>query len=180
MDEFVGKGRPVEEYDCLRMPYLQAVINETFRLHAPAPLLIPHFTAKATTLRGFHVPANTTVLINLRVIARDPLLWKNPEKFEPERFLSPENISLTDGNDFRLFPFGSGRRKCPAALLGHLIVLRTVATLVHAFDWSPLKGKITADIDSTESMTGLARPKVPLVLRAKPRLNPDIYSQFTA
>lgn len=33
LSEVIGKGNPVEESDIARLPYLQAIVKETFRLH---------------------------------------------------------------------------------------------------------------------------------------------------
>ncbi|KAF6166014.1 hypothetical protein GIB67_012911 [Kingdonia uniflora] len=64
------------------------VVKETLRLHPPAPTLIPRFTTVGTTVNGFHIPLNTTVLINAWAIQRDPVYWDNPEEFIPERFIN--------------------------------------------------------------------------------------------
>lgn len=42
LDTVVGKERLVQETDVPQLPYLQAVIKETFRLHPVGPLLVPH------------------------------------------------------------------------------------------------------------------------------------------
>ncbi|CAM6083352.1 unnamed protein product [Calypogeia fissa] len=177
IDDVVGKDRRVEESDFPNLPYVQAVINETFRLHAPAPVMVPHFTEVETTLQGFYVPPNTAVLMNLKAIHRDPLYWKNPEKFEPERFLfHSKMMNPAEGNIFTLFAFVSGRRKCPGAAMGQLLVQRNLTTLAHAFDWSPPPGMTVNDIDATEFAKGFVWPKTPLRLIAKPRLAIDVYS----
>lgn len=44
-------------------------------------------------------------------IHMDPSNWENPTQFNPERFI--ENDIDIKGQDFRLLPFGSGRRRCP-------------------------------------------------------------------
>lgn len=68
--------RDVTEDHLDGMPYLRAVISETMRLHAPAPLLIPRETTEDTELLGHRVPARTRVVINAWAIDRDPAAWE--------------------------------------------------------------------------------------------------------
>ncbi|KAI3825701.1 hypothetical protein L1987_07272 [Smallanthus sonchifolius] len=43
----VSKGRPtIDEDDLEKMPYLKAVLKESFQLHSPVPLLVPHESTK--------------------------------------------------------------------------------------------------------------------------------------
>ncbi|KAE8670236.1 Geraniol 8-hydroxylase [Hibiscus syriacus] len=41
LEEIIGKGKPLEESDINRLPYLQAIVKETFRMHPVVPLLLP-------------------------------------------------------------------------------------------------------------------------------------------
>ena len=49
----------------------------------------------------------------------------------PERFLE-EDVDMK-GHDFRLLPFGAGRRVCPGAQLGINLVTSTLGHLLHHF-----------------------------------------------
>jgi cytochrome P450 len=75
--------------------------------------------------------------------------------------------------NFRLHP--AGRRQCPGLNLGQLMVQCGLATILHAFDWSPPPNVKPKDMNMIEA-SGLATPLVePLVVIAKPRLPPQVY-----
>ncbi|KAJ9181461.1 hypothetical protein P3X46_009589 [Hevea brasiliensis] len=83
----IGANRNVEESDIDNLPFLQAVIKETLRLHPPIPFLIPRRAIQDTKFMGYHIPKNTQVLVNAWAIGRDPDVWDNPLRFNPERFI---------------------------------------------------------------------------------------------
>ncbi|GFP93414.1 cytochrome p450 83b1 [Phtheirospermum japonicum] len=160
-----NKGR-VDEDDLPKLPYLKAVINETFRYYPPVPLLIPRETIERCTLEGYEIQPGTLVYINAWAIARDPEYWKDrPHEFLPERFLD-SNIDIK-GQDFGVIPFGSGRRACPGILMGLANVELAVANLLYSFDWELPDGMQPQDVD-TEALPGLAvHKKIPLLLVPK-------------
>lgn len=132
LDQVVGLERLVEESDLEKLEYLNMVIKETFRLHPPAPLLIPHYAMEDITVGGYDIPKKSRVIVNAYAIGRDPSVWSDPEKFIPERFIGSD-IDIR-GQHFQLIPFGSGRRGCPGVQLGLIQVQLIVAQLVHCFD----------------------------------------------
>ena len=160
LDEVLGKGMIVEESDISKLPYLQAVVKETFRLHPPVPFLVPRKTEMESEILGYAVPKNAQVLVNVWAIGRDPMLWTNPNSFVPERFLECE-IDVK-GRDFQLIPFGAGRRICPGLLLGHRMVHLMLASLLHSFDWKLEDGMKPEDMDMTEKFGFTLRKAQPL------------------
>ncbi|KAK4490016.1 hypothetical protein RD792_000670 [Penstemon davidsonii] len=114
LDRVIGRNRWVEENDFSQLPYIEAIIKESFRLHPLATFLAPHYAIEDCNVAGYDISKGTTILINTWSIGRDPNSWSEPEKFLPERFLGKEIDIL--GSNFALLPFGSGRRSqtgCP-------------------------------------------------------------------
>ncbi|XP_059634042.1 cytochrome P450 76T24-like [Cornus florida] len=158
LEEVIGRDghRLVQESDIPTLPYLQAVVKESLRLHPVAPLLIPHKAEADVEICGYTVPKNAQVLVNVWAMGRDPNIWSNPNSFLPERFLEHE----TDfrGQDFELIPFGAGRRVCPGMALGSRMLHFMLASLLQSFDWKLEEGVKPEDIDMNDK-TGLTMQK---------------------
>ena len=86
IDSVVGKSRLVQEPDIANLPYLQAILKETLRLHPTGPM-IPRESTESCTINGYEIPARTRLFVNVWAINRDPNYWENPLEFRPERFL---------------------------------------------------------------------------------------------
>lgn len=131
--QVLGKNKPVEEADISRLPYLQAVVKEAFRLHPAAPLLLPRKAQQDVEIAGFTIPKGAQIMVNVWAMGRDPRSWENPESFEPERFLGSE-IDVR-GRSFELIPFGGGRRICPGLPLAMRMMHLMLGSLIGFFDW---------------------------------------------
>ncbi|KAL8469740.1 hypothetical protein ACS0TY_032547 [Phlomoides rotata] len=131
-DVFEGNGF-VDESCIHELTYLKAVIKETLRMHPPVPLLLPRICAETCEIDGYHIPANTKIIINAWAINRDSKNWKDGECFHPERFV--DTTVDFRGNHFEFLPFGAGRRICPGISFGLANVELPLAMLLYHFDW---------------------------------------------
>ncbi|XP_009597604.1 cytochrome P450 78A7-like [Nicotiana tomentosiformis] len=135
----VTMGKAVTDADVARMPYLQAIVKETLRVHPPGPLLswARLSTTDVQLSNGMVVPSHTAAMVNMWAITHDSDVWENPLEFKPERFMEAEGGANVDvrGGDLRLAPFGAGRRVCPGKNLGLVIVMLWVAKLLQNFEW---------------------------------------------
>ncbi|KAG0599537.1 hypothetical protein M758_12G159700 [Ceratodon purpureus] len=133
LDEVVGRDRLVEESDMPNLPLIQNIVKETLRIHPPAPLLIPHGNFEPCEVAGYHIPANSSVLINLYALSRDPSFWERPLEFSPDRFIG---LNLTvQGSDFHYIPFGYGKRGCPGLNLGMTSLNYGLALCLQCINW---------------------------------------------
>ncbi|KAL2321642.1 hypothetical protein Fmac_026021 [Flemingia macrophylla] len=173
LESVIGKDNMVEESHIHKLPYLQAVMKETLRLHPTVPLMVPHCPSETTTVGGYTIPKGSRVFVNVWAIHRDPSIWEQPLEFDPSRFLDTKwDFS---GKDFNYFPFGSGRRICAGILMAERTVLYFLATLLHTFDWTiPQNEKL----DVSEKFGIILKMKTPLLAIPTPRISiPDFYKQ---
>ncbi|QCE13991.1 flavonoid 3'-monooxygenase [Vigna unguiculata] len=181
LDTVVGRDRSVKEEDLAHLPYLQAVIKETFRLHPSTPLSLPRVAAESCEIFGYHIPKGSTLLVNVWAIARDPKEWADPLEFRPERFLPGGEKADVDvkGNDFEVIPFGAGRRICAGLSLGLRMVQLLTATLAHSFDWELENGLNPEKMNMDEAYGLTLQRAEPLSVVPKPRLAPHVYSMYS-
>ncbi|XP_027364648.1 geraniol 8-hydroxylase-like [Abrus precatorius] len=153
LEETIGRGNPVEESDVARLPYLQAVIKESLRLHPPAPLLLPRRAKIDVQVCGYTIPKGSQILINEWAIGRNPNIWDNAHVFSPERFLGSD-IDVK-GRNFQLTPFGSGRRICPGSPLAVRMLHLMLGSLINSFDWKLENNINPKDMDLDQSLRAI-------------------------
>ncbi|GAV73804.1 p450 domain-containing protein [Cephalotus follicularis] len=168
LNSIVGPSRKVEESDIGDLPYLQAVVKETLRLHPPLPLLLPRNALQNTNYMGYFVPKNTQIFVNAWAIGRDPDAWEDPLSFKPERFLGSQ-IDYK-GQNYELIPFGAGRRICVGILLAERVIHLALASLIHCFDWELGNSTTPETMDMNERMGIAVRKLVPLLVQPKKRI----------
>jgi cytochrome P450 len=156
LEKMIGSGVPIEESDIAKLPYLQAIIKETLRLHPPVPFLLPRKAERNVDIGGYTIPKDAQVLVNVWNIGRDPTLWVNPTLFSPERFLGSD-IDVK-GRNFELAPFGSGRRICPGLQLANRMLLLMLGSLVNSFDWK-LEGDMKPEDMDMDDKFGITLQK---------------------
>lgn len=177
LDTVIGSTRLVTDADLPRLTFIQAIIKETFRLHPSTPLSLPRMATESCEINGYFIPKDSTLLVNVWAIARDPDIWTDPLEFRPERFLpggEKPNVDIR-GNDFEVIPFGAGRRICAGMSLGIRMVQLLTATLIHAFDWDLPDGQAAEKLNMEEAYGLTLERASPLMVHPKPRLAPHVY-----
>lgn len=104
-----------------RGDFADAVVRETLRLTPPASAAIRRLTEPAQA-GGWVLPAGITALVPTSLVQRDPRAYRDPDRFDPGRWLSGEPTGLH-------FPFGGGARRCIGEALARAEI-ETVAPAV--------------------------------------------------
>ncbi|KAJ0087333.1 hypothetical protein Patl1_06877 [Pistacia atlantica] len=139
IDQVVGKSRLIQESDLPNLPYLEAIIKENFRLHPPIPMLARK-SIEDCQIGKYTIPEGSLLFGNLWSIGRDPKVWNNPMKFNPERFLKPKE---SDG---------------PGINIDELPT--TLAAMIQCFNWNvvnpegvEMKGNDLVDMSERPGLT---------------------------
>lgn len=88
------------------MPFTEAVLVESQRMWLVTPVIGPRRVLDDTTLGGYTIPKNTTVLMNIFYNNMNPELFPDPTLFKPERHLNKDGTFRMDEN---IILFGKGK-----------------------------------------------------------------------
>lgn len=102
--------------DLPRFTYTRQVIEETLRLY-PAGWLMTRRALRDDLLGDYYVPAGTEIYISPFLIQRHRDLWKDPDRFNPDRFAAGQ---LHDRQELAMLSFSAGPRKCIGELFARI------------------------------------------------------------
>jgi len=118
-----------------KLPYLDAVIQESFRMHPAAGLILERITPPAgITICGEHIPGGVIVGCNAWILHRRPEIFgKDVDSFIPERWIDASPAQLKDMKA-TMFQFGAGARTCIGKNISLLEIYKLVPTFLRNFD----------------------------------------------
>ncbi|CAL1297238.1 unnamed protein product [Larinioides sclopetarius] len=134
LDGIVGKERLPSWADRVKLPYLEATIQELYRLATPFNLSTMYSNFKETTIEKYTIPERSSIIFNLDPGNFDPEIFPNPRDFDPTRFLSADGKKMKQDGPF---PFGIGKRACAGESLAHMEVFLIVSSVVQNFTVYP-------------------------------------------
>jgi len=157
----VTRGKRLPNFDdWTAIPVVERIVHEAFRFHPALPNGVPHRTLQEDSYREFHIPKGAMVIANAWAMAHDPTIYKDPNQFNPNRYL-PVSVGGS-GEPIPVGHFGFGRRICPGQYLGFASIWITVATVLATFEISRAKdddGKeIIPKIEFSTGITSHAAP----------------------
>src|SRR5438445_3170181 len=138
----VLRGAPASAADAKRLPYLEMVLSESMRLHPPA-WAIGRRAREAVPLGKYELREGEAVVMSQWVVHRDPDLWADPLRFDPERF---EPALKGARHRFAYFPFGGGPRVCIGDGFAWLAGTLLVATIAQRWRLELVPGRRVAPL----------------------------------
>jgi len=136
IDTVMGTNRLPTFNDRPNLPYIDAIMSETFRWGVPIPLNPPHMLMEDDIYKGMFIPRGSLIFGNIWSMLRNEKIYPNPDAFYPERFLSKSQEGLEKGlnRDPRDYVFGFGRRRCPGANLVESSIWLLMACIIATTD----------------------------------------------
>ncbi|XP_072930634.1 probable cytochrome P450 305a1 [Epargyreus clarus] len=132
--------------DTSRLHYMSAFLLEVHRYYTIVPLTGPRRVLWETTIDGYVIPKDATVLMGVGDLHNDPEYWDEPNKFKPERFIDEKGLMK---NPEHMYPFGLGRRRCPGDALAKSFIFITFVGIIQKF--------------KIQCSNGILPPKEPIV-----------------
>ncbi|KAJ7217488.1 cytochrome P450 [Mycena haematopus] len=131
LDSIVGSNKLPTFQDEHDLVQVTAFYLETFRWRPVSAGGFAHRATKDIIWNGYIIPKGATVYGNHWSIARDPDVFPDPERFDPQRWITPDGNAIRD--DLRVFQFGFGRRVCPGSHVANKSLFINTALLLWAF-----------------------------------------------
>jgi len=135
LDEALGsEDDPVTSFQSTKsLPYLEAVINESLRMHATSGIGLPRLVPEGgLTVCGKTFPAGTCLSVPTYTIHRDKAIWgEDVDSFRPERWFERDK-----GDIQKTFnPFSFGPRSCVGRNLASMELLIIVASIFRRYEF---------------------------------------------
>jgi cytochrome P450 len=121
----------IESHHIDKLTTVSQVIKETLRLYPPAPE-ITRIASVDTELGDIPIKAGTIIDIPIYVIHRHRALWRDPDRFDPNRFSLEEEAGRSR---YAFMPFGAGPRICIGASFALVEATVLLASFLREFSF---------------------------------------------
>ena len=161
-DRVLGSRTNLELEDLRAMTELEWVIKEALRLYPPI-IMVMRRMLEGFDFGGYHVPEGAMVMASPAVGHRIPEVFKNPNRFEPDRFGPGREEDKQHAAAW--ISFGGGRHRCMGIVFAQLQLRAIWSHLLRNFDFELLEPRYEPSYDRM-----LVGPRSPARVRYRRRL----------
>lgn len=120
-----------------KFEYMDRVIKESMRIYPPVPF-ISRKLSEDFQHDGFVQREGSLCAIHIYDVHRDPVVFPDPERFDPDRFL-PENCA--GRSNFAFIAFSAGMRNCIGQKFAMLELKMVVTKLIRNYKILPVTSR---------------------------------------
>ncbi|KAK7870820.1 hypothetical protein R5R35_014409 [Gryllus longicercus] len=114
------------------LKYLEMVIKEALRLYPPVAAILRDITNdERLPSTGHVIPDGTVMIVSPWAVHRNPEVYPDPEKFDPERFSAGETARR---HPYAFLPFSAGPRNCIGQRFAILEMKSVLAKVIWNFE----------------------------------------------
>lgn len=163
LSDLFQNGEALKLEQIKQLKYLDCVVKEALRL-CPSVPFIGRKTTTDIKLGNHEIPSGTVLFVLIYQLHRNTKIFPNPEKFDPDRFLSH---NLNGRHPYAYVPFSAGPRNCIGQKFAMAEMKTVLLNLIRNFEFE----SITPHDKARLQMEMVLRPKCSLDIRVSPRLH---------
>ncbi|PBC54207.1 cytochrome P450 [Rhodococcus sp. ACPA1] len=155
LDDLYSDGSDISFGALRQIPKLEAVLKETLRLHPPLIILL-RVARGEFEVGGYRIAENDLVAATPAISNRIAEDFPNPDTFDPERYIDPNQEDIV--NRWTWIPFGAGRHRCVGAAFALMQLKAIFSILLQDWEFEMAQPSDTYRNDHSKMVVQLQQP----------------------
>ncbi|QHE67507.1 cytochrome P450 [Rhodococcus sp. WAY2] len=155
LDDLYADGSDISFGALRQIPKLEAVLKETLRLHPPLIILL-RVAQGDFEVGGYQIAQGDLVAATPAISNRLAEDFPNPDAFDPERYIDPNQEDIV--NRWTWIPFGAGRHRCVGAAFALMQLKAIFSILLQDWEFEMAQASETYRNDHSKMVVQLQQP----------------------
>ena len=165
LNEVWPEGFPVDISILNKLEYMHAFLKEVLRVGPPFTIMLPRKAQRKHKLVDINMPEGTYVALHFFAAHVNPKYYKNPEKFDPDRFLRKDPEEGFHKEPFAFMGFSAGPRNCVGQHFAMMEAKIFLGKMLRRFEF-----KLPADYKLEMFQAEFYEPRHPLLFHLTPKV----------
>lgn len=154
-----------------RMEYFNAFMQEVLRMFPPIGMITRATTEDVETFgTQYRVPKDTRITIPIFLLHRHPKYWKDPDSFQPERWIfqdEKDREAFMSQIRFAFLPFSLGARNCVGQRFAVIEAHMIMAELIRSFAFKIAPSQQDTKFTLSNMLALKTKPRLKVVVKAR-------------